>query len=70
MSVKPLHRAWFESLADPSERYGLDEVVYSDRSGGLLQVVHDLDELHKTSAAEWKQIFADRAQKNEWGGKT
>ncbi len=66
MSVKPLHRAWFESLADPSERYGLDEVVYTDRSGGLLQVVHDLDELHKTSAAEWKQIFADRAQKNEW----
>ncbi len=66
MSAKPLHRAWFESLADPSERYGLDEVVYTDRSGGLLQVVHDMDELQKTSAAEWKQIFADRAKKNEW----
>ena len=66
MSTKPHHRAWFESLADPSERYDLDEVVYTDRSGGLLQVVHDLDELRKTSAQEWKDIFSDRFHKNEW----
>ena len=34
---KPNYRAWFQSLADPSERYPLDEVVYSDRNGGLLE---------------------------------
>ena len=37
------------ALHDPSERYALDEVVYTARDGGLLQVVHDLDELRKTS---------------------
>jgi threonine synthase len=66
MSEKPSYRAWFESLRDPTERYPLDEVVYTDRDGGLLRVVHDLEELKKTSAAEWKQIFEDRAHKTTW----
>jgi threonine synthase len=63
---KPRYRAWFQSLRDPGERYGLDEVVYTDRRGGLLQVVHDRDELAKTSAQEWKRLFENRAHKNEW----
>ena len=53
---KPQYIAGFESLKDPSERYGLDEIVYTDRGGGLLQVAHDMDELKKTSAAEWKAL--------------
>jgi threonine synthase len=63
---KPRYKAWFESLANPNERYALDEVVYTDRQGGLLQVVHDSEELKKTSAAEWKALFENRAHKNEW----
>ncbi len=63
---KPNYRAWFQSLADPSERYPLDEVVYSDRNGGLLEVVHDLGELRKTSAAEWRKKFEDRGHRNVW----
>ncbi|MED5262633.1 MAG: threonine synthase [Myxococcota bacterium] len=63
---KPNYRAWFQSLADPSERYPLDEVVYSDRSGGLLEVVHDLGELRKTSAAEWRKKFEGRGHRNDW----
>jgi threonine synthase len=63
---KPRHRAWFQSLHDPSERYALDEVVYTDRAGGLLQVVHDMAELAKTPAVAWKQLFEDRAHKTEW----
>jgi threonine synthase len=63
---KPHYKAWFESLADPSERYGLDEVVYTDRNGGLLQVVHDLDELKKTPAEEWRARFEKRARRSEW----
>lgn len=59
-------RAWFESLDDKDERYGLDEVVYTDSKGGLLQVVHDMDELKKTSGAEWRELFERRARKNEW----
>jgi threonine synthase len=59
-------RAWFESIADPSERHSLDEVVYSDQRGGLLQVVHDTGSLAKKSADEWKALFELRARRNEW----
>jgi len=65
-SQKPRPRAWFESLAIPGERYALDEVRYSDSEGGLLQVVHDMDELAKTSAADWKELFEGRARRNGW----
>jgi threonine synthase len=63
---KPQPRAWFESLRDSTERYDLDEVLYTDRTGGLLQVVHDMDELAKTSATEWKALFESRAHRNLW----
>jgi len=63
---KPAHRAWFQNVGDPTERYELDEVVYRGRDGGLLEVVHDMDELRKHSADEWKQIFADRAHASVW----
>jgi threonine synthase len=66
MSEKPSYRAWFESLRDPTERYPLDEVVYTDRNGGLLRVVHDLEELKKTPADEWKKLFEERAHKTAW----
>ncbi|MFP6654172.1 MAG: threonine synthase, partial [Myxococcota bacterium] len=65
-SNKPAPRAWFESLNNPGERYGLDEVVYTDRAGGLLHVVHDMDELAKTSADEWKSLFESRSHRNQW----
>jgi len=64
--AKPNRSAWFESLDDSSERYDLDEVVYTDSKGGLLQVVHDMDELKKTSGEEWKEHFQGRARRNEW----
>jgi threonine synthase len=64
--AKPVYRAWFQSLANAEERFPLDEVVYTDSGGGLLQVVHDKDELRKTSAAEWKALFEERAHKNTW----
>ena len=63
---KPRYRAWFESLKDPEERYALDEIVYTDRAGGLLHVQHDHAELKKTSPDEWKRRFRDRAHGNEW----
>ena len=66
MSEKPSFKAWFESLSDPSERYALDEIVYTARDGSLLQVVHDMDELKKTPPAEWKARFRERAHATEW----
>ncbi len=59
-------RAWFESVNDPRERYDLDDVVYTDSRGGLLHVVHDMGELTKTSAEEWKELFEGRGRRNQW----
>ena len=66
MTGKPRYRAWFESLHDATERHPLDRVVYTARDGGLLQVVHDRDELRKTPADAWKRLFEERAHRNEW----
>ncbi|MEE9609484.1 MAG: threonine synthase [Myxococcota bacterium] len=66
MGQKPAYRAWFQSIRDPSERYELDEIVYTARDGSLLEVVHDLDELRKVSAATWKKRFRDRERSTEY----
>ena len=66
MEAKPRYRAWFQALHDPSERYALDEMVYTSVDGGLLEVCHDLDELKKTSAEEWKSLFASRTGGSTW----
>jgi threonine synthase len=63
---KPARRAWFQALHDPAERYALDEIVYTSRDGSLLEVVHDVQELRKTSAQEWKAIFETRVHTDEW----
>jgi threonine synthase len=63
---KPRYNAWFESLDDTNERYALDEIVYTDTQGGLLQVVHDMDELRKTPADDWKELFTRRRGRSEW----
>ena len=59
-------RAWFQSIRDPKERYELDDIVYTAKDGALLEVVHDLDELRKTSAEEWKALFKARSQSTDW----
>jgi threonine synthase len=66
VSEKPVYRAWFQSIADPTERYALDEIVYRASDGSLLEVVHDLGELRKTSAEDWKEIFDERGHVNDW----
>lgn len=46
--------------------YSLDEVVYRDTDGGLLEVDHDLDALRARSAAEWKKLFESRCGTHKW----
>jgi threonine synthase len=60
------HRAWFQSIRDSSERYELDEIVFHARDGALLEVVHDMAELKKTPAKEWKKRFKARAHSTKW----
>jgi len=66
VSKKPSYHSWFQSIHDPNERYELDEIVYQARDGALLEVVHDKDELRKTSAETWKALFARRNVVNDF----
>jgi len=64
--AQPAYRAWFESLSNPAERHALDEVVYTDAGGGLLQVRHDMEALKQTSAGAWKRLFEERSHRTAW----
>jgi threonine synthase len=66
MPKQPAPRAWFQSIRDPQERYELDDIVYKAKDGALLEVVHDLGELRKKSAEEWKALFKARSHGTEW----
>ncbi|NUP06757.1 MAG: threonine synthase [Polyangiaceae bacterium] len=53
--------AWFQALDDANERYPLDAVVYSSKSGGLLEVRHDTSAIRAArTPAEWRKLFDDR----------
>jgi threonine synthase len=60
------YRAWFAAQDNPDERYPLTDVIYYSRSGGLLDVQHDIDELRKRSASDWKQLFEQRWMRTSW----
>jgi threonine synthase len=60
------YQAWFAAQDDPKERYPLTDVVYYSRSGGLLEVQHDMDALRQRSGAEWRQLFESRWMRTSW----
>ena len=39
---------------------------YLDNDGGLLDVEHDMEELAKTPASEWKRLFDSRTAGRTW----
>src|SRR3954447_19335734 len=62
--------AQFRCIAGCAGAYPLDQVIYRcPGCGGLLEVVHDLAALRARSAADWKQLFAERWRSTEepWG---
>lgn len=59
-------RAWFAADDDPNETYPLTEIVYYSKSGGLLDVEHDMDALRQVSPEEWKRLFDERWMRTEW----
>ncbi|MDH3973642.1 MAG: threonine synthase [Deltaproteobacteria bacterium] len=61
------YKAWFQCIRGCDERYPLDEVIYQCKNcGGLLEVVHDMEALKKTSANQWKELFEERCSRNSW----
>ena len=61
-------KAWFQCInLDCGSRYELTDIVYRCRKcDELLEVMHDLDQLKKRSAKEWRELFEHRYRKNEW----
>lgn len=60
------YNAWYVAQDDPNERYPLTDVVYYSKSGGLLEVEHDMDVLRQRSGQEWKELFEHRWMRNIW----
>ena len=46
--------------------FPLDQVVYRDSDGGLLEVEHDLTKLKSRSPQEWKNLFESRCGSHHW----
>lgn len=61
-----MYNAWFAAQDDPRERYPLTDVVYYSRSGGLLEVQHDMAVLQQRSGTEWRQLFESRWMRTTW----
>ncbi|MBT5875243.1 MAG: threonine synthase [Candidatus Latescibacteria bacterium] len=61
------YKAWFGCISGCNERYPLNEVIYRCKScGGLLEVVHDMDQLKVRSGAAWMRLFDDRYQRTDY----
>ncbi|XP_047151729.1 threonine synthase 1, chloroplastic-like [Vigna umbellata] len=56
----------FNAGFDSTESYSLDEVVYRSRSGGLLDVEHDMEALKRFDGAYWRTLFDSRVGKTTW----
>jgi threonine synthase len=52
--------ARFRSLDDHAETYALDEVVYRDKQGGLLEVAHDAAAWNVRAPSYWRALFDSR----------
>lgn len=56
----------FNSGFASPESYSLDEIVYRSRSGGLLDVQHDMEALAKFDGAYWRRLFDSRVGRTTW----
>lgn len=54
----------FMADSSSSEEYSLDDVVYRSRSGGLLDVVHDMEALKQFDGECWRDLFSSRVGRN------
>tara|TARA_B110000014_G_C20085508_1_gene567661 strand:+ start:7 stop:1335 length:1329 start_codon:yes stop_codon:yes gene_type:complete len=61
------YSCWFQSIENPEYKYDIDEVIYRcPKTGSLLEVEHDLDELKKETPKYWKDLFDSRYRKQSW----
>ena len=62
-----MYRSRFRCVRGCPGDYPLSEIIYTcPHCGGLLEVVHDVDELSHRSAAAWMHLFEERAGATQW----
>lgn len=61
------YRAWFQCIAGCDGQYALNEIIYKcPHCGNLLEVTHDLKQLKRHSAKEWRETFDWRYRRSDW----
>ncbi len=61
------YRAWFQCIGGCEGQHGLNEIIYNcPKCGNLLEVQHDIEQLKKRSAVEWKKLFETRDRASKW----
>ena len=54
-------KAQFQCASGCNQAYSLNQIIYRcEQCGGLLQVVHDVDQLRKRHAKSWIELFEQR----------
>ncbi|MBT5028855.1 MAG: threonine synthase [Nitrospinaceae bacterium] len=61
-------KAWFQCINPKCESsYELTDIIYRcAKCNELLEVQHDMDQLKKRPADEWKALFDSRYRRNKW----
>ena len=59
-------KTWFQCI-ECRARYPINSVIYRCKAcRSLLEVQHDMDELRRRDAREWKKLFQDRYKSTQW----
>ena len=62
-----IHNAWFQCISGCETHYPLNEVIYRcRRCNGLLEVVHNKEQLKVRSGSAWMRLFDDRYNRTEY----
>lgn len=61
-------KAWFQCInLECKSRYELTDIIYHCKEcGELLEVQHDMEQLKKRPAEDWKDLFEGRYRRNKW----
>ena len=61
------YNCWFQSIENSDYKYDINEVIYRcSKTGSLLEVEHDLNELKKKTRDYWKDLFDSRYRRQSW----
>ena len=61
------YNCWFQSIENSDYKYDINEVIYRcSKTGSLLEVEHDLNELKKKTPDYWKDLFDSRYRRQSW----